>query len=143
MKTAIVCNIDPDLLRKQRECFHALVADRSGHVSDEEQAHLDGLVNLLDAVQDAAEVAPPLIPACLEGQERRERLEMIRTLAESMGTDQAGIDIADRCTAELDEEDEGAREKEARANDAMRAREVRAHDCGRSGCGPVCTFGDP
>lgn len=27
-------------------------------------------------------------------------------------------------------------------SDAQRVREIRAHDCKRSGCGPVCTFGD-
>jgi len=26
--------------------------------------------------------------------------------------------------------------------DAQRCREIRAHNCKASGCGPVCTFGD-
>ncbi|HLP43596.1 MAG TPA: hypothetical protein VK465_18990 [Fibrobacteria bacterium] len=77
---------------------------RAGHVSDEEQDHLDGLVHLLDAVQDAVDVEPPSIPECLGPGVRRERLEFIRALAESMGVDGAGIHIADYCTAELEEE---------------------------------------
>lgn len=28
------------------------------------------------------------------------------------------------------------------SNDARRVREIRAHDCKRSGCGIVCTFGE-
>ena len=27
-------------------------------------------------------------------------------------------------------------------DDLARTREIRAHDCNKSGCGPVCTFGD-
>lgn len=28
------------------------------------------------------------------------------------------------------------------SQDAQRVAEIRAHDCKKSGCGPVCTFGD-
>jgi len=28
------------------------------------------------------------------------------------------------------------------ADDVRRIREIRDHDCRKSGCGPVCTFGD-
>lgn len=31
----------------------------------------------------------------------------------------------------------------ARQLEAARSAAIRAHDCARSGCGPVCTFGDP
>lgn len=34
---------------------------------------------------------------------RKQGLEAIRAMAEMLGIDQAGIDIADRCTAELEE----------------------------------------
>jgi hypothetical protein len=29
-----------------------------------------------------------------------------------------------------------------RKHEAARVRAIRAHDCKRSGCGPICTFGD-
>lgn len=29
-----------------------------------------------------------------------------------------------------------------RKDEERRVREIRAHDCKKSGCGPVCTFGD-
>lgn len=34
------------------------------------------------------------------------------------------------------------RESRAAQEDAQRVREIRAHDCARSRCGVVCTFGD-
>lgn len=30
----------------------------------------------------------------------------------------------------------------ARQNELRRCHEIRMHDCQKSGCGPVCTFGD-
>ena len=29
-----------------------------------------------------------------------------------------------------------------RQRDQLRCREIQAHDCRKSGCGPVCTFGE-
>jgi len=30
----------------------------------------------------------------------------------------------------------------AKDDDAQRSREIKAHDCAKKGCGPICTFGD-
>lgn len=47
-----------------------------------------------------------------------------------------------RC-AELDAGAPPVRWSSQRSSDARRVAEIRAHDCRRSNCGVVCTFGDP
>ena len=48
-------NIDMVLLKKQKQYLVSLVMDRSGHISEAEQDALDGIINLLDAIDDQAE----------------------------------------------------------------------------------------
>lgn len=53
--TVSIENIDLALLKKQKEYLVSLVMDRAGHIPDEEQDALDGIINMLDAIQDKAE----------------------------------------------------------------------------------------
>lgn len=61
---------------------------------EECQARAQDIIEIATTIQNSK-------PAQESNPEREQKLIRIRAIAESLGTDQAAIDIADICTAEL------------------------------------------